>query len=86
LTIAPAVWEFAVIAMKPFVWITALLLAALFLSGAAVSSFDMLTQPNIVTNPETNVAAGWLASGLMFLGLGIRGWRAQRKWTTAAKR
>jgi hypothetical protein len=81
-----AVWGIAGIGMKPFVWMTALLLAALFLSGAAITSFDVLTQPNIVTNPETKVAAGWLASGLMFLGLGIRGWRAQRKQTASGKR
>ena len=64
--------------MKPFVWITALLVASLFLADAAVTSYDVLTQSNIVTNPETKVAAGWLTSGLMFLGVGIRGWRTHR--------
>jgi hypothetical protein len=60
--------------MKPFVRITALFLAALFLSGAGLAAFDLLTHDNLLRNPELKFAGGWLMSGLMLLALGIRGW------------
>lgn len=61
--------------MKPFVRITAVVLALLFLSGAALAWFDVLTHENILANPELKFAAGWLMTGLMFLALALRGRR-----------
>lgn len=70
--------------MKLFIWITALVLALLFLAGTAFIAFDILGRPDILTNPESKIAVGWLFTGLMFLGLGVRGWRSQRKRQTAS--
>jgi hypothetical protein len=61
--------------MKPFVRYTAFFLAVVFLSGAALVWFDVLTHDNIFTNPELKTAAGWLTTGLMLLALALRGWR-----------
>jgi hypothetical protein len=65
--------------MKPFVSMTAVSLAVLFLLGAGVAWFDVLTHENILTNPELKTASGWLMTGLMLLALGIRGWRQRRE-------
>ena len=67
--------------MKPFVWVTALLLAVIFLAGAAFTGLDVLTHANVFQNPELKIAAGWLVSGLLFLSLGVRGWKAHRHKT-----
>jgi len=69
--------------MKPFVRITAVALAVLFLLGAAWAWFDVLSHNNILTNPELKSATGWLMTGLMFLALALRGWRKRGKPTTA---
>jgi hypothetical protein len=61
--------------MKPFVRITAVILAVMFLFGAGLAWFDVLTHENILTNPELKAATGWLTTGLMLLALGLRGWR-----------
>ena len=61
--------------MKRFVRVTALGLAVLFLLGAGLAWFEVLTHENILTNPELKSAAGWLMTGLMFLALALRGWR-----------
>jgi hypothetical protein len=50
----------------------------MFLFGAAMAWFDVLTHGNIFTNPELKAATGWLMTGLMFLALGLRGWRRKR--------
>jgi hypothetical protein len=60
--------------MKPFGF-TALFLAILFLTGAGFAWFDVSTHGNILGNPELKFATGWLMTGLMFLALGLRGWR-----------
>jgi hypothetical protein len=65
--------------MKPFVWITALVLALPFLAGAGFTAYDVVGKPDLLTNPEAKVAVGWLFTGLMFLGMGVRGWRAHRR-------
>jgi len=65
--------------MKPFVWVTVLILSLPFLAGAAFTGYDVLGRPGILTNPESKVAVGWLFTGLMFLSLGVRGWRAHRR-------
>jgi hypothetical protein len=67
------------ISMKPFVRFTILLFAVLLLSGATFTWFDVMTHENILTNPELKFASGWLMTGLMFLGLGLRGWRRRRR-------
>jgi ABC-type uncharacterized transport system permease subunit len=68
--------------MKPFVRYTALFLAIVFLSGAAFVWFDVFTHDNVFTNPELKIAAGWLMTGLMLLGLSVRGWRGRKRNTT----
>jgi ABC-type uncharacterized transport system permease subunit len=65
--------------MKPFVRYTALFLAIIFLSGAAFVWFDVFTHDNVFTNPELKIAAGWLMTGLMLLGLSVRGWRGRKR-------
>lgn len=65
--------------MKPFVRYTALFLAIIFLSGAAFVWFDVFTHDNVFTNPELKIAAGWLTTGLMLLGLSVRGWRGRKR-------
>jgi hypothetical protein len=37
--------------------------------------FDVLTHENMLANPELKLASGWSLTGLMFLGLGLRGRR-----------
>jgi hypothetical protein len=65
--------------MKPFVWITALVLSLPFLGGAAFMAYDVMGRPDILTNPESKVAIGWLFTGLMFLAMGLHGWKSQRR-------
>ena len=67
--------------MKPFVWVAALLLAVLFLIGAAFTGLDVLTHSDVLRNPELKIAAGWLVSGLLFLSLGVRGWKGHQRKT-----
>jgi hypothetical protein len=61
--------------VKPFVRYTALFLGILFLSGAGFTWVDVLTHDNIFNNPELKIAAGWSMTGLMLLGLALRGRR-----------
>jgi hypothetical protein len=68
--------------VKPFVRYTSLVLGILFLSGAAFALFDVLTHDNIFKNPELKIAAGWLTTGLMLLGLSVRGWRGRKRNAT----
>ena len=67
--------------MRPFVWITALLVAGIFLAGALFTGLDVLSHAEVLKNPELKIAAGWLVSGLLFLSLGVRGWKAHRRKT-----
>ena len=64
--------------MKPFVRITALAMAILFLFGAGLASFDVLTHENMLANPELKFAGGWLVTGFIFLALALRGWRRRK--------
>ena len=70
--------------MKPFVRITALVLGILFLIGAAVAWLELLKYGDWLSGPGLKQAAGWLLTGLMFLALGLRGWRSRvrhsRRW------
>jgi hypothetical protein len=61
--------------MTPLVRFTIFLFAVMFLGGAAFAWFDVMTHENMLTNPELKFASGWSLTGLMFLGLGLRGWR-----------
>ncbi len=65
--------------MKPFIRRTALVLAFLFLSGAAAAWIDLLKQGDILSNPRLKPASAWLTTGLMFLALGLRSWRSRSK-------
>jgi hypothetical protein len=59
-----------------------LFLAIVFLSGAAFVWFDVFTHDDVFTNPELKIAAGWLTTGLMLLGLSVRGWRGRKRNAT----
>jgi hypothetical protein len=72
--------------VKPFVRYTALFLAIVFLSGAAIVWFDVFTHDNVFTNPELKIAAGWLTTGLMLLALGLRGRRRAAPKTPQVER
>ena len=65
--------------MKPFVWITALILSLPFIGGAIYTAYDVLGRPDMLTNPASKVAVGWLFTGLMFLAMGVRGWKSHRR-------
>jgi len=65
--------------MKRFFWLTAWVLSVPFLGGAAFTTYDVLGRPNMLTDPESKVAVGWLVTGMMFFGIGMRGWRAHRR-------
>lgn len=43
--------------MKPFIRITILLFAILFLGGAAFAWFAVMTHENLLTNPELKFAS-----------------------------
>jgi hypothetical protein len=63
--------------MKPFIRRTALVLALIFLSGAGLAWIELLKQGNVLSNPQFKPASAWLTTGLMFLALGLRGWRSR---------
>jgi hypothetical protein len=65
--------------MKPFIWITSLVLSLPFLGGAVFTAYDVLGHQEILKNPESKVAVGWLFTGLMFLAMGVRGWKSHRR-------
>jgi hypothetical protein len=71
--------------MKPFVRVTALVLAVLFLLGASLAWFDVLTHENVLTNPELKIASGWLMTGFILLALAVRGWRRRREQVTTTR-
>jgi hypothetical protein len=71
--------------MKPIVRFTILFFAVVFLGAAVFAWIDVLTHENILTNPELKFACGWLMTGLMFLGLGMRGWRWRRRQLGATR-
>jgi hypothetical protein len=64
--------------MKPFLRTTALVIAVLFLSGATYTVIDLVSRPDILGDPELKVSFGWLSTGLIFLALGLRGWRSRK--------
>ena len=62
--------------MKPFVYYTALVLALLFLIVAAFTWTEVFGHGDFFTNPLMKTAAGWSMTGLVFLAVGLRGWRS----------
>jgi hypothetical protein len=65
--------------MKPFVVYSALVLAIIFLASAALAGFDVLQEGHLLSNPKIKPALGFLVTGGMFLGIGLRGWRTRRR-------
>jgi len=61
--------------MKPFVRYTALFLALIFLAGAGLAWAELMHEADLFTNPKVKPATGFLVTGLIFLGLALRGWR-----------
>ena len=72
--------------MKPFVTYTALAFSLVFLIGALFAGVEVLQEPNLLTNPKLKPALGFLVTGGMFLGIGLRGWRARRKSAPSSDR
>ncbi len=72
--------------MKPFVTNSALVLAMIFLAGALFAGAEVFQEANLLTNPKLKPALGFLVTGGMFLGIGVRGWRARRKSAAASNR
>jgi len=65
--------------MKSLFLYTALALAILFLAAAALACLELLQEENPLTSPKLKPALGFLVSGLMFLGIALRGWRTRRR-------
>jgi hypothetical protein len=65
--------------MKPVFRVVSIVLALLFLTGAAFAWTDVLSHDNLLANPLLKTASGLLMTGLMFLALGLRGWRPQKR-------
>lgn len=63
--------------MKPLVRYTALIIAIIFLAGSGLAWFDLLQEGNLLSNPKVKPATGFVVTGLMFLGLALRGWRSK---------
>ena len=72
--------------MRPFVRYSALLLAIIFLVFDGLVWFQVLTHENIFNNPQLKAASGWLATGLMLLALGLKGFGAQRRRAGSSER
>lgn len=70
--------------MKPFIWITALILSLPFLASAAFTGYNVLERPDILANPESKVPLGWLFTGMMFFGISLRGARTGVRRALAA--
>jgi len=72
--------------MKPFVAYTALVLAIMFLAGALIAGVEILHEENLLSNPKLKPALGFFVTGGMFLGIGLRGWRARRRTVESRNR
>ncbi len=65
--------------MKPVFVYAALLLALVFLAGAAVAGVELLREGNSFTDPKVKPALGFLVTGMIFLGIGLRGLRSRKR-------
>jgi len=75
--------------VKPVFRVVSMALALLFLTGAAFAWTNVLTHENVLANPSLKTASGFLMTGLMFLGIGLRGWLPRKRRidrTTPAQR
>ena len=72
--------------MRPFVAYAALVLAIMFLAGALIAGVEILLEENVFANPKLKSALGFFATGGMFLGIGLRGWRARRRTVASHNR
>jgi len=72
--------------MKPFVTYTALVFAVIFLAGALFAGVEVLQEGDLLANPKLKPALGFLVTGGMFLGIGLRGWRLRRRNTESGNR
>jgi len=72
--------------MKPVFRVVSIVLALLFLTGAAFAWTDVLSHENLLANPLLKTASGLLMTGLMFLALGLRGWRPRKRESTELPR
>jgi len=72
--------------MKPIFRAVSIILALLFLTGAAFAWTDVLSHDNLLANPLLKTASGMLVTGSMFLALGLRGWRPWKKQDGVATR
>jgi hypothetical protein len=65
--------------VKPFFIYSALALALVFLGGAALAGVELLHEGNIFTDPKIKPALGFLVTGMMFLGIAVRGLRSRKR-------
>ncbi len=65
--------------MKPFVYYTSLLLGLLFLALAVPAWIDVFEHGDFFSNSLVKPAAGWSMTGLIFLAVGLRGWRQRAR-------
>ena len=65
--------------MKPVFRVASIVLAILFLTGAAFAWIEVLRHGDLLSNPLLKSASGSLMTGLMFLALGFRGWRPRKR-------
>jgi hypothetical protein len=65
--------------VKPFIYYTSFFLALLFLIVAASAWTEVFDHGDIFAHPLTKSAAGWSMTGLMFLAVGLRGWRSANR-------
>jgi hypothetical protein len=70
--------------MKPFIVYSALVLAILFLGGALLAGAELVREGNLLTNPKIKPALGFLVTGVMFLGIGLRGLRSRKQTNPSA--
>jgi Zn-dependent protease with chaperone function len=71
--------------VKPFVRYTSLLLAVLFLTGAAYAWSGLLSRGDLLSDPLLKPASGLLMTGLMFLAVGLRGWWPRKRGMAATQ-
>ena len=72
--------------MKPIFRFVSLVMALLFLTGAAFAWTNLLGHENLLADPLLKTASGFLMTGLMFLALGLRGWRPRKRQGTNTTR
>jgi hypothetical protein len=72
--------------MKPIFRFTSIVMALLFLTGAAFAWTNLLSHENLLADPLLKTASGLLMTGLVFLALGLRGWRPRRRQSTEITR